>query len=63
MLRAIAPPTAFLLRGREAHTLEELSALVRGLPCLRLELGRDPAEAAEFLGAWLERHATEVQDA
>ncbi|MCD6023636.1 MAG: hypothetical protein K0Q91_552 [Fibrobacteria bacterium] len=54
MLKAIGPPTVFFLRGREAHILGEVSALVRTLPGLRLELGGDPAEAAALLKNWLE---------
>jgi len=54
MLKAVGPPTVFLLRGREAHILKEVSALVRALPCMRLELGTNPAEAAELLRRWLE---------
>jgi len=53
-LRAVGPPTAFLLRGREAHILQMAAALVRGLPCMQLRLGKDPGEAAELLGEWLE---------
>jgi hypothetical protein len=53
MLRALAPPTAFLLRGREADTLGKIGALVRELPCFRLDLGKDPGEAASFLQSWL----------
>ena len=53
MLRALAPPTVFLLRGREAETLRKIGELVRTLPCLRLRLGRNPAEAASVLGSWL----------
>lgn len=54
MLRAIGPPTAFLLRGRESHILKEVNSLVRGLPCFRLELGINPAEAAALLSDTLE---------
>jgi hypothetical protein len=53
MLRALAPPTAFLLRGREADTLGKIGALVRELPCFRFDLGKDPTEAASFLRSWL----------
>ena len=54
MLRAIGPPTVFLLRGRESHTLKEVNELIRALPCFRLELGGNPAEAAVLLKDWLE---------
>ena len=54
MLRAIGPPTVFLLRGREAHILKEVNELIRALPCFRLELGGNPAEAALLLKDWLE---------
>lgn len=57
MLKAIGPPTVFFLRGREAHILKEAGALVRALPCLRLELGQNPAEAAILLRRWLEDYA------
>lgn len=53
-LRAVGPPTAFLLRGREAHILQMAGALVRSLPCMQLRLGGDPAEAAAVLREWLE---------
>ena len=54
MLRAVGPPTAFLLRGAERDTLRKASAAVRGLPTFRLALGSNPAEAAEAIGRWLE---------
>ncbi len=54
MLRAIAPPTVFLLRGRESHILKEVGGMVRALPCFRLNLGENPAEAALLLKDWLE---------
>jgi hypothetical protein len=56
MLKAIGPPTVFLLRGRESHILKEVNALIRSLPCMRLELGKTPAQAAGLLGRWLENH-------
>jgi hypothetical protein len=57
MLRALAPPTAFLLRGRENQMLRKIGGVVRSLPCFRLELGNDPYEAASVIVSWLsERH-------
>jgi hypothetical protein len=53
MLRALAPATAFLLRGREIETLRKVGALVRALPCFRLELGNDPSKAASLLDSSL----------
>ncbi len=53
LLMAIGPSTVFLLRGRESHLLAEIGSLVRTLPCLRLELGDDPAAGADLLRAWL----------
>ena len=54
MLRALGPPTLFLLRGREEATLAKVSRLVRELPCFRLELGEDPAGPSSVLGSWME---------
>lgn len=54
LLRALAPPTIFLLRGREEPTLAKIGKLVRSLPGYRLELGHDPAEAAATLQGWLD---------
>ena len=54
MLRALGPPTAFLLRGAEQETLRKAAALVRSVPAFRLALGADPAEAVARLGAWIE---------
>jgi hypothetical protein len=54
LLRALAPPTIFLLRGREEPTLAKIGRLVRSLPGFRIELGRDPAEAAASLQGWLD---------
>ncbi|MBL8895136.1 MAG: hypothetical protein JNJ53_11070 [Rhizobiales bacterium] len=54
ILRALAPPTIFLLRGREDTTLTKIGKLVRSLPGYRLELGDDPAEAAAALQGWLD---------
>jgi hypothetical protein len=53
MLRALVPPTVFLLRGREEAAIPKLGRLVRALPCFRLELGSDPQEAASCLAGWL----------
>lgn len=53
MLKAVAPPTVFLLRGFEELVIRKISQLVRTLPCYRLELGRDPSEAATHLKEWL----------
>lgn len=53
MLMSLGPPTAFLLRGRESHILRETGLLVRSLPCLRLELGKDPSESATLLKDYL----------
>jgi hypothetical protein len=63
MLKAIAPSTVFMLRGREAHLLKEAGALVRSLPCMRLELGADPAGAAALLRRWLGDYSGGVGDA
>jgi len=57
MLRALAPPTVFLLRGREEQALPKLGRIVRGLPCHRIELGTDPQEAAACLASWLDATA------
>ena len=54
LLMALGPSTAFMLRGRESHVLSQASRLARSLPCYRLSLGRDPAEAATLIGQWLE---------
>jgi hypothetical protein len=43
----------FLLRGREEAVLNKIGKMVRALPGFRMELGRDPAEAAATLDAWL----------
>lgn len=40
-LRALAPSTVFLLRGRERACVEKLAALVRSVPTYRLHLGAD----------------------
>ena len=53
MLKALVPPTVFLLRGREEAAIPKLGRLVRALPCFRLELGSDPQEAASCLAGWL----------
>ena len=53
MLRALVPPTVFLLRGREEAAIPKLGRLVRTLPCFRLELGSDPQAAASCLAGWL----------
>ena len=54
LLRALAPPTVFLLRGHEAHSLRLIGMLVRDLPCYRLRLGPDPAAAAAVLAEFLD---------
>lgn len=54
LLRAIAPPTVFLLRGREASTLAKVASLVRTVPTYRLELGTEPAAAAAVLRTFLQ---------
>ena len=54
LLRALVPPTVFLLRGRETSTLKKLSALVRSSPCYRLELGTDRAALVATLRLWLQ---------
>jgi len=53
ILRALGPPTIFLLRGREEQTIARIGKLVRSLPGYRFELGTDPAEAAAVLDGWL----------
>jgi hypothetical protein len=53
VLKALAPSTVFILRGREQKALAKISKLVRTLPCFRLELGTNPAEIADFLADWL----------
>jgi hypothetical protein len=55
LLKALLPPTVFLLRGREANTLRKLSALVRSTPCYRLELGTDRKALVNTLRHWLQR--------
>jgi hypothetical protein len=57
LLRAIAPPTVFLLRGREASTLAKVASLVRTVPTFQLELGTAPASAAAVLRAFLQAQA------
>lgn len=57
LLRAIAPPTVFLLRGREASTLAKVASLVRTVPTYRLELGAEPAAAAAVLRTFLQAQA------
>jgi hypothetical protein len=54
LLMALGPSTAFMLRGRESHILSQISRLARSLPCYRLSLGRDPAEAAALIRDWLD---------
>jgi len=57
-LKALAPATVFLLRGREEKALAKISKLVRSLACFRLELGTNPAEVAGCLADWLSATAT-----
>lgn len=57
LLRAIAPPTVFLLRGRESSTLTKVASLVRTVPTYRLELGTEPAAAAQVLSTFLQAQA------
>jgi hypothetical protein len=52
-LRALAPSTAFLLRGREQQSLQKIGALVRHLPCFRLRLARDGTENSRALRHFL----------
>lgn len=52
-VRALVPSTAFLLRGGAAASIRKAGALARALPAFRLSLGRDPAEAAAFIAAFL----------
>ena len=52
-MRALVPTTVFLLRGAAASVMTKSTALLRRLPSYRLELGRDPAEAVEAIGAFL----------
>lgn len=54
MLKSLAPPTVFLLRGHEEAALPKIGRMVRQLPCYRLELGTDPAAAATCLADWLD---------
>jgi hypothetical protein len=54
MLRALGPPTAFLLRGAESETLRKAAALVRTVPSFTLALGSDPAEAIDTLENWVD---------
>lgn len=60
MLRALAPPTVFLLRGCEEAAIRKISTLVRSLPCYRFELGRDPSDAAAYLESWLALRGEEL---
>lgn len=55
MLRAVGPPTAFLLRGAESETLRKAAALVRSVPSFTLALGTNPTEAVDTLRGWIER--------
>ncbi len=55
LLKALLPPTVFLLRGREANTLKKLSAMVRSTPCYRLELGTDRKVLVDTLRIWLQQ--------
>lgn len=56
-MRALAPSTIFLLKvGREA-VFRRLGALVSGLPCYRIDLGRDPLEAVRALEPLCQRVA------
>ncbi|MEI6240826.1 MAG: hypothetical protein WCR51_10580 [Planctomycetia bacterium] len=54
MLRALGPPTAFLLRGAEPETLRKAAALVRAVPSFTLALGTNPAEAIDALKVWID---------
>jgi hypothetical protein len=54
MLRAVGPPTAFLLRGAESETLRKAAALVRSVPSFTLALGTNPTEAVDTLRGWIE---------
>jgi hypothetical protein len=54
-LRALAPSTLFLLRGGAAAGMRKTTALLRALPAFRLDLGRDPMEAAAAIAAFLRR--------
>ncbi len=54
-LRALAPSTMFLLRGGQRATMQKITALLRGLPAFRLDLGREPIEAADAIAGFLAR--------
>lgn len=49
-LREFAPSTLFQLPGEGAAPLQAMAALVRGLPCFRLTLGRRETVAAALRG-------------
>jgi hypothetical protein len=55
--RALVPSTVFLLRGGETATIKKATALVRECPTYRLELGKDPREAADLLKSFIESYA------
>jgi hypothetical protein len=45
----------FLLRGGAAASMRKITALLRALPAFRLDLGRDPMEAAAAIGRFVDR--------
>lgn len=49
VLKALAPSTLFLLRGFEQATLAKISAIVRTLPSVELQLGSEPQGVAQVL--------------
>jgi hypothetical protein len=48
-LRAVAPSTIFQMPGERAAGFSRLSAVVRAVPCHRLQLGPDPTHAHHLL--------------
>lgn len=52
-LRALGPVSGFVMRVTPESSFALAARLVRSLPCLDLDLGRDPAEAAARIGAFL----------
>jgi len=58
VMRALAPSTLLLLRGGQTGTAAKLAELVRSIPGLRVDLGRDPLEVAgvlaDMMQGWLQ---------
>ena len=50
-LRALAPSTLFQLPGDRTQSFARMSALIRNIPCWRLNIGDDPSAAEPLLEA------------